>query len=120
MNVTRTRSVWNELPYGVLGVDDDGRIAFPPANQGPPPSFRANPADLSALDLTIEQGQLCSPLNAFVRNAGRVSLAPGRARVRFYVNTNAIGEVPIDVALDPGASVEVRLQTGSPPAGSSP
>ena len=126
----RTRRVWNQHPYHVTNVDEDGTI---PANETPNwtvprlNNFRQNVQPLgefSAPDLVVSIFPRCTTdyaLVARVRNIGTASVPPPVA-VGFYAGDPAAGGTLLGSgvttkALYPAESEDVVLPLTSPPAG---
>ncbi|MFH1465991.1 MAG: VCBS repeat-containing protein [Pseudomonadota bacterium] len=102
----RTRPVWNQLPYDVTAVRDDGTIpAFPFPNYETYNSWRAQPAhDGDHPDLEIEVVETCRDdehavmaVQAVVHNRGSQD-APAGATVRLFTWDEAVGGPLTEVA----------------------
>lgn len=105
----RTRSIWNQHPYHVTNVEEDGTIPTNELKNWTQPrlnSFRQNiqpSGEFSAPDLVVELRPRCGAgvaygLIARVRNIGLVSVPPGVV-VGFYEGDPTAGGVLLGQAL---------------------
>ena len=114
----RTRPVWNQMPYDITSITDDGRIlSFPFPAWQTYNAFRAQPAhDGDHPDLVVEATDACvntCAAGGAVRVSAQVSnlgskAAPAGAIVRLFTWTEAGGlrEVASTVVADPVPSLQ--------------
>jgi hypothetical protein len=127
----RTRRIWNQHPYHVSNVHEDGNIPVPePANWTQPGlnNFRQNvqpEGQFSAPDLVVTLQLQCSPQDygiiGRVRNIGAASV-PAGVPVRFYENDPMMGGVLLGMGattkvLYPAEAEDVILLLPNPPPG---
>ena len=130
-NWVRTRRVWNQHPYHVTNVEEDGTIPVSETPNWTQPrlnNFRQNVQPLgefSAPDLIVSIFPQCQgtdyALVARVRNIGTASVPPGVV-VGFYENDPAsggtlLGQGTTSKALYPAEAEDVKLPLASPPSG---
>jgi hypothetical protein len=119
----RTRRVWNQHPYHVTNVEEDGTIPTIEETNWPVPglnNFRQNvqpEGEFAAPDLVATVVGICSPdefgVIARVRNLGRAAVPQG-VPVGFYEGDPAaggvlLGTVPTTKILYPAEAEDVRL-----------
>jgi hypothetical protein len=101
LNWVRTRALWNEHPYHVTNVDDDGTIPkkeLPNWTQPGLNNFRQNKApgyEFAAADAIVSLSASCGApvtLYATVRNIGEAAL-PAGVLVDFYAGTPPSGKL---------------------------
>ncbi|HEY8087270.1 MAG TPA: VCBS repeat-containing protein, partial [Polyangiaceae bacterium] len=125
----RTRAIWNEHPYHVTNVNDDGTIPqheLPNWTQPGLNNFRQNKqpgGEFAAPDAIVSLAPVCtSPfgLAATVRNIGEAAL-PAGVVVGFYSGTapggTKLGSLSTLLPLYPAESETLVLTLTSPPAG---
>ncbi|HEY6463745.1 MAG TPA: VCBS repeat-containing protein, partial [Polyangiaceae bacterium] len=125
----RTRSIWNEHPYHITNVNDDGTIPqheLPNWTQPGLNNFRQNKqpgGEFAAPDAIVSVAPTCaSPfgLEATVRNIGEAAL-PAGVVVGFYAGTapggTKLGSLTTLLPLYPAESETLVLTLASPPAG---
>jgi hypothetical protein len=125
----RTRSIWNEHPYHITNVADDGTIPkneLPNWTQPGLNNFRQNKqpgGEFAAPDAVVSIGPVCgSPfaLAATVRNIGEAAL-PAGVVVGFYAGKppggTKLGSMPTLLTLYPAESETLVLPLPNPPAG---
>lgn len=125
----RTRSIWNEHPYHVTNVNDDGTIPkneLPNWTQPGLNNFRQNKqpgGEFAAPDAVVSIGPVCgSPfaLAATVRNIGEAAL-PAGVVVGFYAGAapggTKLGSMTTLLTLYPAESETLVLPLPNPPAG---
>jgi hypothetical protein len=125
----RTRRIWNQHPYHVTNVNEDGTI---PAHEQPNwtqpglNNFRQNKqpgSEFSAPDAVVSLGRVCpgpSALVATVRNVGQAALPSGVA-VGFYLGQpgsgTLLGQGTTKSVLYPAEAEEVTLALVNPDPG---
>ena len=125
----RTRAIWNEHPYHVTNVNDDGtipKLELPNWTQPGLNNFRQNKqpgGEFAAPDAVVSIGPVCGTpfaLEATVRNIGQAAL-PAGVVVGFYSGTapggTKLGSMTTLLPLYPAESETLVLPLPSPPAG---
>jgi hypothetical protein len=125
----RTRAIWNEHPYHITNVNDDGTIPakeLPNWTQPGLNNFRQNKqpgGEFAAPDAVVSLAPGCgSPfsLEATVRNIGQAAL-PAGVIVGFYAGKaptgTKLGSLATLLPLYPAESETLVLPLASPPAG---
>lgn len=127
-----TRPIWNQHPYSVTNVNNDGSIPAHPATNWLTPglnTFRSNSqgngtlSPFAAADLTISpvEAKCTQRLAARVRNQGEAAASAG-LKVAFYRGNPAAGGTLLGTATVPqklaaGGEVIVELPLNPPPTG---
>jgi len=125
----RTRAIWNEHPYHITNVNDDGTIPkseLPNWTQPGLNNFRQNKqpgGEFAAPDAVVSIAAGCgSPFSlvATVRNIGEAAL-PAGVVVGFYAGTaptgTKLGSLATLLPLYPAESETLTMPLPSPPAG---
>ena len=131
-NWVRTRRIWNQHPYHVTNVNEDGSIPameLPNISQPKLNNFRQNvqpQGEFSAPDLVVTIAPICGGpygLVATVRNIGSASVPAGVA-IGFYADDPALGGAQLPgspvlttKSLYPAEAEDVILPLPSPPPG---